>query len=89
MKDEGISTLRALQTAHEGAILCPVSVGGGNGALMAEILKTYPQPTGIVFDLPRAAPAAQQTIDAGGLGDRCRSSTAVPLTGSVGMSDGA
>ena len=32
----------------------------------------YPQPTGIVFDLPRAASAAQQTIDAGGLGDRCR-----------------
>lgn len=49
-----------------------VDVGGGNGALMAEILKMYPQPTGIVFDLPRAAPAAQQTIDAGGLGDRCR-----------------
>lgn len=39
---------------------------------MAEILKVYSQPTGIVFDLPRTAPAAQQTIDAGGLGDRCR-----------------
>jgi hypothetical protein len=47
-------------------------VGGGNGALMAEILKAYPQPAGIVFDLPRVAAAAQQTIDAGGLGDRCR-----------------
>ena len=49
-----------------------VDVGGGNGALMAEILKMYPRPTGIVFDLPRVAPAAQQIIDAGGLGDRCR-----------------
>jgi len=48
-----------------------VDVGGGNGALMAEILKAYPQPSGIVFDLPRAAPAAQETINAGGLGDRC------------------
>ena len=48
-----------------------VDIGGGNGALMAEILKKYPRPTGIFFDLPRAASAAQQTIDAGGLGDRC------------------
>jgi hypothetical protein len=39
---------------------------------MAEILKAYPQPAGIVFDLPRVAPAAQQTIAAGGLSDRCR-----------------
>lgn len=35
-----------------------VDVGGGNGALLTEILKTYPQPTGVVFDLPRAATAA-------------------------------
>ena len=49
-----------------------VDVGGGNGALTAEILKAYPRPSGIVFDLPRAAAAAQATIDAGGLGNRCR-----------------
>ena len=48
-----------------------VDIGGGNGALMAEILRLYPQPTGIVFDLPRAAAGAQQTIDANGLADRC------------------
>jgi len=49
-----------------------VDIGGGNGALMAEILQLHPQLTGIVFDLPRAARAAQQTIDAHGLSDRCR-----------------
>jgi hypothetical protein len=49
-----------------------VDVGGGNGALMAEILKVYPGLTGIIFDLPRAATEAQQTIDAAGLRDRCR-----------------
>jgi hypothetical protein len=49
-----------------------VDVGGGNGALMAEVLMSHPRPTGIVFDLPRTAPAAEQTIDAGGLRDRCR-----------------
>ena len=30
-----------------------VDVGGGNGALMVEIMTSYPQPTGIVFDFPR------------------------------------
>jgi hypothetical protein len=49
-----------------------VDIGGGNGALMAEILQVHPQLTGIVYDLPRAAAAAQQTIDAHGLTDRCR-----------------
>ena len=48
-----------------------MDVGGGNGALMAEILKPYPQPTGIVYDLPRTAAAAQQTIEAADLGNRC------------------
>lgn len=49
-----------------------IDVGGGNGALMVEILTAYPQPTGIVFDLPRTAPAAEQTIEASRLRDRCR-----------------
>jgi hypothetical protein len=49
-----------------------VDVGGGNGALMAEILKARPQPTGIIFDMPRSAAIAQQTIDSSGFGDRCR-----------------
>jgi hypothetical protein len=40
--------------------------------LAAEILKEYPKPTVIVFDLPRAAASAQQTIDAGEIGNRCR-----------------
>ena len=49
-----------------------IDVGGGNGALIVEILTVYAQPTGIVFDLTRTAPAAKQTIDASRLGDRCR-----------------
>jgi SAM-dependent methyltransferase len=49
-----------------------VDVGGGNGALMVEIMTNYPQPTGIVFDVPRLAVGAQQTIDAAGLTARCR-----------------
>jgi hypothetical protein len=49
-----------------------VDVGGGNGALMVEIMTSYPKPTGIVFDFPRIAEGAQQTIDAAGLTERCR-----------------
>jgi hypothetical protein len=62
----------AVEAYNFGKFKTVVDVGGGNGALMAEILKMYPGPTGIVFDLPRAAPAARQTIDTGGLSDRCR-----------------
>ena len=73
MASEGPFRHRPAVEAYDfGQFTTVVDVGGGNGALMAEILKAYPQPSGIVFDLPRAAPAAQQTIDAGGLGDRCR-----------------
>ena len=35
-------------------------------------MKTYPQPSGGGFDLPRAEAAARHTIDAGRFGDRCR-----------------
>jgi hypothetical protein len=49
-----------------------VDVGGGSGALMVEILNAYPQPTGIVFDLPRLAEGARQTIEAAKLTPRCR-----------------
>ena len=48
-----------------------VDVGGGNGALMVEIMTAYPQPTGIVFDFPRLAAGAQQNIEAAGLSARC------------------
>jgi SAM-dependent methyltransferase len=49
-----------------------VDVGGGNGALMVEIMTAYPQPTGIVFDVPRLAEGARKALDAAGLTARCR-----------------
>ncbi len=73
MASEGPFRHRPAVEAYDfGQFATVVDVGGGNGALMAEILKAYSRPAGIVFDLPRAAAAAQQTIDAGGLGGRCR-----------------
>jgi SAM-dependent methyltransferase len=49
-----------------------VDVGGGNGALLVEIMTSYPQPTGIVFDVPRLAEGVRQTMEAAGLTARCR-----------------
>jgi SAM-dependent methyltransferase len=49
-----------------------VDVGGGNGALLAEIMTTNPQSTGIVFDVPRLAEGVRQTMEAVGLTARCR-----------------
>ncbi len=49
-----------------------VDVGGGNGTLLVELLKTYPRPTGTVFDVPRLAEAVQRTIDAAALSGRCK-----------------
>ncbi len=48
-----------------------VDVGGGNGALLIEILRACPQPRGIVFDLPSVAERARQNIATAGLSDRC------------------
>lgn len=48
-----------------------VDVGGGNGALLIEILRAYPQPRGIVFDLPPVAERARQNIARADLSDRC------------------
>lgn len=48
-----------------------VDVGGGNGTLLVELLKTYPRPTGTVFDVPRLAEAVRGTIGAAGLSERC------------------
>ena len=48
-----------------------MDVGGGNGALLIGILKANPALRGIVFDLPRVAERARQSITNAGLTDRC------------------
>ncbi len=48
-----------------------VDVGGGDGTLLAGILKENPGLRGIVFDLPRVAAAARNKLEAAGLRDRC------------------
>jgi hypothetical protein len=48
-----------------------VDVGGGKGALLAEILKAHPEMTGILFDLPETGKHACDYIAKSGLAERC------------------
>lgn len=47
-----------------------VDVGGGNGALLAALLREHPDLRGTVLDLPGAAKAARTALTAAGLADR-------------------
>jgi SAM-dependent methyltransferase len=49
-----------------------VDVGGGNGALLAELLRAHPHLRGTLLDLPSFAKAAEATFAAKGVGDRAR-----------------
>jgi O-methyltransferase domain/Dimerisation domain len=62
----------ALEAYDFGRFKTVVDIGGGNGALIVEILSAHRHLSGIVFDLPRTAASAQKTIEARGLIDRCQ-----------------
>jgi hypothetical protein len=49
-----------------------VDVGGGSGALIADILQKYPGARGLVFDQPHVVIRAQAVLAAAGVLDRCR-----------------
>lgn len=48
-----------------------LDVGGGQGHILAEILRAHPSVHGGVFDLPRTAEVANRFLAAQGLADRC------------------
>lgn len=48
-----------------------VDVGGGNGALLAALLKANPALQGVTFDLPQVAEQAAQFLTETGLAGRC------------------
>jgi hypothetical protein len=49
-----------------------VDIGGGQGTLLATILKANPHTSGLLFDLPEVIPGARALMEAEGLSDRCR-----------------
>lgn len=48
-----------------------VDVGGGDGSLLAAILKTHPQLRGVLADLPHVVEGAQRRFKTEGLAGRC------------------
>ena len=47
-----------------------MDVGGGTGAMLAELLRGHPHLRGVLVDLPGAAARSQETFDAAGVADR-------------------
>jgi hypothetical protein len=48
-----------------------VDVGGGNGALLIDLLRSRPALRGVVFELPDVAREAEERVAQAGLSDRC------------------
>jgi len=49
-----------------------IDVGGGNGLVLASILRRYPGVNGILFDLPPVADRAREIVSGWGLDGRCQ-----------------
>lgn len=61
----------ALEAYDFGRFASILDIGGGNGALMTEILQAHPLLRGTVLDLPRLAGAAHATLAQAGVTSRC------------------
>lgn len=48
-----------------------VDVGGGNGALLANILSAHPNVKGVLFDQPHVVPRAAEVLNRAGVAERC------------------
>jgi ubiquinone/menaquinone biosynthesis C-methylase UbiE len=48
-----------------------MDVGGGYGALLGQILATYPGTSGVLFDMPHAISKAREYLSGLGVADRC------------------
>ena len=65
-----------------------VDVGGGTGALLAEVLRAHPGLRGVLFDQPHVVAGAAPVLAAAGVAERCRMEggdllTVVPAGGDI------
>jgi hypothetical protein len=61
----------AVQAYDFSAFSTIVDVGGGQGALLAQVLASAPSARGVLFDQPDVIASAGQALRAAGVGDRC------------------
>ena len=70
MGGQGVpAALGAVDLAHVGTL---VDVGGGTGALLAEVLRAHPQCGGVLLERPDAIARARAALATDGLADRVR-----------------
>ncbi len=63
----------ALLAAYDfGRFRTIVDVGGGNGALLADVLAAHPDLQGVLFDQPHVVSGAPALLERAGVADRCR-----------------
>ena len=53
------------------AVQVLADIGGGNGSLIAAVLKRYPRLKGLLFELGHVATRAQESLQGSGAADRC------------------
>lgn len=73
----GTATARRLAPAIAEALVLAgseavVDVGGGDGAVLAEVLRRHPACRGVLLDLPEAVATAADLLARAGVADRCR-----------------
>ena len=71
MADLTLLSAIAIARAYDFSRLKVMDVGGGYGALLAQILVTYPSATGVLFDMPHAIAKAREHLAGRGLDARC------------------
>lgn len=65
-------TAQAVAKAYNfSGIRTVIDVGGGQGALIAAILKAHPHMHGMLFDLPHVIPGAKRVMETEALAERC------------------
>ena len=71
MVETSTRVVKEVTAAYDfGGIRSVVDVGGGNGAMLAGILRAYPDVRGTLFDIAAGLEGASQTMAAAGVADR-------------------
>lgn len=73
MARRGAAQVAAVLAAYDfSGVRLVIDVGGGQGAMLGELLTDQPELTGIVADRPEVAASATASLAAAGLGERAR-----------------
>lgn len=66
------STAAVLDACDLERFECVADIGGGNGALLAEMLTAHPRLRGLLFDQPHVVAGAPPMLESAGVAERCQ-----------------